>query len=420
MILREIYYYFKKNKHMIILLVFQVSIFLILFGTFLSFSSELHYGKTNIEKTYHNKVIYQLLDGYFDPDEFLDFRKKEDSLDILKEYYTKLNTAKSFDYLSMYNQAIGIENTEKISSTISSDTIDPYQKTNAFQLNLMAQNFFDLQTEKGRPFNKGDFVDKDIIPILIGNDLADTLSLGEQLNAFYYNKKVKLEVIGVLTKNTFIYFNGDSEFYLDDYIVMPYVDYGMPSSKDDEEFQKIVYFAMINGYPVTDIGKSNSINVHNELESISQASGFHNYLFLGSNPNIQPYRGLVNIINSNYNLVLQLFAVCFLLNSIIICTQLLFLQTKRLPSLAVHYINGASPQIFVKQFFCEIGLIFFLGYIISGIILNKFLKITDIPGNIILFFTALTLSICASILPIFKLYKTELILLLNREEKHIQ
>lgn len=418
MILQEICYYFKKYKPIVILLICQITIFLVLFGTFLSFSSELHYGKANIEKTYHNKVIYQLLDGYFDPDDFLEFRKKNNSLDILKKYYNKLNSANSFEYLSMYNQKISIENTNF--STILADNDETYQKMDAFQINLKVQDFFNLQAEKGRLFSEKDFNDNETIPILVGNNLIDVFSIGEQFHAFYYNKKVKLEIIGILSPNTFVYFNGDPEFYIDNYIIMPYIDYKAPLTKDDEEFQKIVYFAMINGYLVSDVGSKYSVNVHNELETISQDSGFDNYLFIGSNPNIQPYRGLVNIINSNYKLVLQLFTLCFISNSIIICAQLLFLQAKRLPSLAIHYINGASLKMLIRQFCYEMGITFFLGYGISVIILNKILQITDTSGNIILFFTAIILTICSSIFPIFKLYKTELIFLLNSEERHIQ
>lgn len=109
MITREIMLYYRSHKVENIVLICQIAAFFILIGTFFAFTSEAHYGKSNIERAYKDKAIYQLIDGYYDPDEFESFRAEPNALNILKSYYNALNNAVSFQYLAMFNQNIIID-----------------------------------------------------------------------------------------------------------------------------------------------------------------------------------------------------------------------------------------------------------------------------------------------------------------------
>ncbi len=394
-------------------LICQVTIFFMLLGTFMAFSSEIKYGKNDLERIYENKAIYKLLDGYFDPDEFTKFREQKSALDVLKKYYNKLNTASNFKYLAMFNQKIIINNfMERIPQATEG-------KINSFQINKQAHDYFNLAVSKGRPFSLEDFKDNgNIIPVLMGSNYGENFSVGDRIEALYYQKEVTLEVVGILQQNTFLYFNGDSEFYLDNNIVLPYIDYNEPKTDFEEWFQEIVYFAMINGHILIEIGDEFANNMMTEVEIIAQETGFYNYLFIGANPNIQPYRGLINVINSNYSLVKWLFAFSFCLNVITICLQLYLMQKRRLPALAVHYLNGASLSNLIKQFSCEILTIILIAFVLNQIVLNYILKVADAETFIFLGITAIVLTFCISIFPIYKLIKFELISLINSEEEH--
>lgn len=420
MLFKEIFYYFRSNKIITAFLVCQTSLFFVLLGTFISFTSEMHYGKDNLEKVYEDKSIYQLLDGYFDPDEFSAFRKQAGSLDIIKNYYKELNSAKNFKYLAMFNQGVFADNSTLNNLDFITQNDSSAIKINSFQMNLHAHDYFNLTVSEGRGFVEEDFENKDdVLPILIGSKYAEYFNVGDCIPVLYYQKEITLRVVGMLDENSFVYFNGDPEFYLDEYFVLPYINYTEPESGFEEEFQKIVYFAMINGYILTENSDAASNDMMAELESISQKTGFYNYLFIGSNPNFQPYRGLINVMNSNYALVKAFFGFSFFLNTITISLMLYFEQKKRLPSLAVHYLNGAAVSAIVKNIICETLCIIGFAFILSQILLGYVLKINDAVSQLFLLITAVVLTFCVSILPVYRLVNTQLTALLNNQEENL-
>lgn len=419
MILRELYYFFKSNKLVIVTSIFQISIFFILLGTFLSFSNEVMNGKNNIEKIYKNKAIYQLLDGYFNPDEFTEFRERENSLDILKNYYNELNSASSFQYLSMFNQKLFTDDLKGVFPDIQMMEGRTTKVLDSFQINKQAYDYFTLSIVEGRQLSSEDFLDRgEIVPVIIGSNYKKYLAVGDTFEAIYYQKEVLLEVVGILQPDTFLYFNGDPEFYLDNSIIIPYVNYNNPKTEFEQWFQKIVYFAMINGYISIPIGDDFTNNMKEELEVIAHRSGFYNYLFIGSNPNTQPYIGLINVINSNYDLVKLLFYFLFFLNVVTICLQMCLIQKKRLPSLAVHYLHGASLSYLIKQFSCEVITTIVLAFVLSQIGLRYVLMIFDPRALILLSIVGIFLTLFISVFPIYMLIKFDLVSLINNEEEH--
>lgn len=268
--------YYRSHKVENIVLICQIAAFFILMGTFFAFTSEAHYGKSNVERAYKDKAIYQLIDGYYDPDAFEDFRAEPNALNILKSFYNALNQAAGFQYLAMFNQNIIIDDMngafpkeQTISNSRSSKRVD------AFQVNEQVCEYFEWNIIKGRAFQKGDFHDHgNVMPVLMGSSYIDTFEVGDRLTAAYYQKEVKIEIIGFLKENTMVYFNGDPEFYLDQYIILPYINYDAPETEFDEWFQKIVYFAMINGYISISSGDVYTQNMMMELEAISEKIGF--------------------------------------------------------------------------------------------------------------------------------------------------
>ncbi len=402
MIIRELIFYYRSNKFHTIWLIFQISAFFVLNGTFFAFTSELQYDKWNIENMYKNKDIYHLLDGYYEADKFSEFIAKPESLTLLKDYYNELNTAKCFQYLAMFNQEIKLDDEKLVKS---------------FQMNKQASDYFQLVVKKGRTFCQSDFENNGAkIPILLGSDYSNEFRIGDTISADYYLfYPVSLEVVGIIQEDSFVYYNGDSEYYLDDSIIIPYINYGTPKTELDKNVQIMVYFAMVNGFVSIDSDKESVSDMMMEIEAISEKTGFYNYEFVGSNPNVQQYRGLINIVNRNYNLVSMLLLLSFGVNTVTIGFQLYAMQKKRMQAMAIHYLNGAKTRDIYKQFNLEVFMIIFSATIASGIILGC-LNILDAKIIVITAFLATILMVCISFMPIYELINIELIQLLNRED----
>lgn len=392
---------YRDNKIETVILICQISIFVLLTGTLLAFTSEAHYGKTNLEKAYNDKIIYQIIDGYTDPDEFEAFRAEPNALNIIKNYYNELINANTFDYLAMFDQSVKSDDLHDIKT---------------FQMNKQAVNYFNLNVVNGRQFEEKDFCDNNnVIPVLLGNIYKGSFKVGDTISVTYYQKKIQLQVIGFLRENTMVYFNGNPEFYLDEYIIMPYINYNDAKTEFDEWFQKIVYFSMINGYISVDSEDIASQNMKMELESISEKTGFYNYLFIGENPNVQKYRGLINIINKNYELIIGLWFLFLLANFVIFSAILYMIQKKRMYIVAIHYLNGATRKQILKYMFVQVSVIVALGTIIGWRMLTA-LKIQE--GMIIAVTTlmALILTIWGMYNMEMKLKKVDLLQLINGEE----
>lgn len=416
-IVRELLFYYRSHKTENIVLICQMTAFFILIGTFFAFTKDAHYGKSSIENAYKDKVIYKLIDGYHAPDAFEAFRSEPNALSILKNYYDALNNADSFQYLTMYSQSITIDDMNDVFLLESAIDNNTHSKTiDAFQMNEQAFEYFDLNVIKGRLFQPDDFDDTgNMLPVLMGSSYMDIFEVGDQLPAAYHQKKVTLEIIGFLHENTMIYFNGDSEFYLDQYIILPYINYNAPTTEFDDWFQKIVYFAMINGYIAISPGDSSTRSMMMELETISEKTGFYNYSFIGSNPNIQQYRGLINILNKNYDLVLSLLILSFLINMVMLGFQIYMMQERKLHIMAIHYLNGATLQSLIKQLVMEILLAVCLAALSGWIVLVR-LKISNMLIMLVFLIITIILTVGMSLISIYKLKNSELMLILNQED----
>ncbi len=411
-IMREVLLYYRSHKVENIVFVCQITVFFILMGTFFAFTGEAHYGKSNIERTYKDKAIYQLIDGYYDPDAFTAFRSEPNALNILKNYYHALMNAESFQYLAMFDQSITIND---VNGAADSDG-GRSKEAEAFQMNEQACQYFELNVIEGRAFQQGDFDDNgNVMPVLMGSSYMNAFEVGDRLPATYYQKEVELEIIGFLRENTMIYYNGNYEFYLDQYIILPYIHYDAPQTESDESFQEIVYFAMINGYISISSGDAHTQDMMAEMEAIAEKTGFYNYVFIGSNPNLQQYRGLINILNKNYDLILSLLILSFLVNMVTLGVQAYMMQQRRLRMMAIHYLNGATLQSLMKQIVMEVLLVIGLAAFLGWNVLVR-LKISNIVILLIFLMIAVTFMIGISLISICKLKNAELMLTLNQED----
>ncbi|MGC6585006.1 ABC transporter permease [Paenibacillus sp. Dod16] len=428
MILNNLKFYLRKYLFLVLVLYVQITLFLITFGTFVTLIKEIDFESEDLQQIYDGKAIYQLIDGYYDAEEYQEFISENDYITRLKNFYNGLNTATEFQYLAMYDQAIMIEDTkipsdayhgyergnEKIQTTINNKS---YTVAKAFQLNNQALNFFNLQVSEGQLWDKDDFQnEQNEIPVLLGDTYRNYYEIGDVTKINYYNKMVNIKVVGFLNPNSKVFYQNNTEFYLDKYILLPYIEWNSkPTTLIDEKFQQASYFAMINGYVVTNNDISGNQVVMQRIEAIAQNSSFGKYSFIGLNPHFNQYRGLMTIISEERNLVVAIFLSFMILNIFLINTILFLQQKRRLSTFAVYYMNGSTRIQLVFIQWIEIALIVFLAYITNYILLNQVMMIGDITVQIYIFILSILLSIIACFLPTYQLLRNHMITSLNND-----
>lgn len=427
--LKELFFYFRKHKIITVISYFQITTFLILLGLFLSFINALNYEETGLKKVYEKKAIYQLIDGYYDGDDFSSFTSKSDSLIKLKNFYTSLNNDDNFRYLTMMDQYIGITNKNipeifvqghengagfqqvKINNNL-------YTPIKSLQMNQKSFKFFNLDISEGRKWEDNDFNDtKDFVPVLLGDSYKKIYKIGEKFTINYYLKDIDVKVIGFLNQNSKVLFNGDPEFYLDRYILLPYLNYNAPVSKEDYRFQTIAYFAMVNGYVVTDNDQSKIRSMMERIKVISEMSSFENYSFIGLNPHLQQYNGLMMVIQENRDLIKIIFFISFGLNLFLLSLMLFLQQKRRLPLYATHYMQGATEFNLIIQQWLEISSIMLASFFTYVLILEELLKIGSYKIHLMLFILLFIISIILCFISSYQLMHKPLTeyLLINEE-----
>lgn len=410
MILNELKFYFKKYKFITIVLYLQISLFLIISGTFLAFVNELEYESKSLQQVYEGKAIYQLLDAYYDGDKYSQFINQPDYLNDLKEYYNQLNESKDFQYLAMFNNHILLND-----KRVTGEFVEGYEQGNSqpqvevenilytpvksFQLNKQAVDFFNLSVSDGSLWNEK--TDKDLdgnMPVILGNSYKQIYKIGDTASINYYNKLFNVKVIGFLKENSKVYFNNNTEFYLDNYFVLPYLDFEEPASENDEKFQQISYFAMINGYVVTDNDPEKTQTAMQRIDAIAQKSGV-GYSYIGLNPHFQKYRGLMTVLQEDKWLVQSVFIITTSLNLLVFIITMILQQKRRHSYLWVHYINGATKKNLVISQWIEICSIIFVAYLTAFIILSQILKIGDLLTYAFLFLLSFLISVIVCAFP---------------------
>lgn len=408
MVLRELRHYLNNHKATVTFLVLHLTAFFVLVGTFSAFISELNHESKNLQTIYKDTAVYQLLDGYYDGEDYQKFISNNNYLNILKNFYKELNSTTDFSYLAMFNNPILLRSSYSLeqfaysanpTSSIPSGT-DAFSEVKSLQVNEKVSDFFKLETDEGQLFSNQAFgPPQDIMPIVLGYSYKPFFKVGDETEISYYGEKIKVQLVGILKKNSKIYYQHNPEFYLDDHVLIPYRSYDDPISAEDELFQRTNYFAMNNGYIVIENSPSASQVMVQRVESISKKTSFGSYSFINLNPHFSKYRGLLTVMLENKALAITIFSTALILNLIIISIMFLLQQKRRFSAFYIHYINGASENFLLRKQKFEIGFIFLLAYLISGIIISNIgIGKGDTLSLLYMFFLSLLMMIIIYIL----------------------
>lgn len=425
--IKDLYFYLKEYKYIAGGIYIQTTLMLILLSAFLFFIAYLNIEDKFLKDTYDGKAIFQIIDNYVEEKEDL-FFNNEDYLNITKNFYNNLNNNNNFNYLSIIDQPIFIKdnNIENIfyegydegfePNKIKLNT-DSYVAIKSIQMNQNAFDFNKLNIELGRAFNTKDFEynNDNLVPIILGQDYINKFKINDILEMNFLEKDLKGKVIGFLSSDSTTISVNSLNTSLNRYIILPHMNFSTPMNELDSTFQKRTYLQRISGFIVTKDIKSDIKNMKQEVEKISQKTGFKEYLFLGENKYMTEYKNIMLLLSENKSLIAIFLSMIFLLY-IFITSLILYLQNKkRLSYFSTLYLIGLSKkQILFKQWI-ELIIIFNMSYVTYQFIMSKIFVLVDIKINLLLFIFLYLLSILITFITSYNLIDNNIKNSLNSE-----
>ncbi|ARC57675.1 hypothetical protein AS850_11390 [Frondihabitans sp. 762G35] len=307
--------------------------------------------------------LYGLIDDLRDPDAFSAFRDSVPDLDRLAAFYSALSDDDELAFLSSFDQPVPIQDFRGGSPFeegygTDAHTRGPYldERTGretldvkALQINREAYEFYRLTTSTptSLPWAAIDY-DAATTPLLLGSDYEGVYDIGDTVRGTLYFKEVTFEVAGFLEPSSSIFYHDDIDFFLDDYIVIPYPERLPAASEATKDFAGILAFAMING----DIAAPKHLSADDviaRLSSLATATGFDEYTLLNVSSYLVQYTLTKRVIDSNLGLVLALEVAVAAASLVAIHFLDRFLFARRTPRLLAAWLAGCPPRRLFAQ-----------------------------------------------------------------------
>lgn len=357
------------------LTIFSFIIFLIYFtllGILFPFLNSVPLENGGFKTVSSQNDLYKMIDNFYDPDKFYDFRNDASNINILSNFYNQLNISEDFDVLTSFNQCISVTdfkgdnkfyyNSEEFIETHPSSKVN----IKSLQLNQDAYIFYNIKTDENIEISWNDIsYDDKNIPILLGSDYKKYYKSGDIIKGNYYSKDMNFEVIGFLKNNCSIKYKSIHDVNIDTYMIIPYPPI-LWEVKKDFQFESILYFSMIN----CDILPSvNETKILKNIKEISQKTGFAEFSLVGiDNFQIQNIELLLFIQEYKNIVIILMISIFILINVIGVKVLQIILKEKK-----EHYIKNF---IFYTIILYGIALLFSI--FCSVLFLKKILPISII------------------------------------------
>ena len=78
-------------------------------GVFVPFIASIQQSNGGFKTLSSQNDFYKMVDNFYDPDEFYNFRTDNQNINILANFYNTLNASSNFDVLTSFNQAIAVD-----------------------------------------------------------------------------------------------------------------------------------------------------------------------------------------------------------------------------------------------------------------------------------------------------------------------
>lgn len=288
--------------------------------------------------------MYRLTDRLTDPELFEQYRESRENIEKVTLFYDSLeqDAPDGIQLLSAFDQAMPVADfaggktfehgygTEGFVQGRYEDPILDQQVVNvkSMQLSQSTFDFYKLAGQIGSDLDWG-AVDYDSasIPVLLGSNYNGVYAIGDQLTVDYYSKPTQMRVAGFLQPNSSMFYQGDINYFLDDYLVVPYPRSitGLPES--DQTFYGILAFAMLNADIAVSRNQPDGA-VFRALQSASNSSGFDHYALLSVPSYLTQFNSVRTLIKENLALVLTV-EVLVAAASLVMCASLTVSMTRR-------------------------------------------------------------------------------------------
>lgn len=386
------------KRHFIALFSFIIfSIYFALSGVFVPFFASIPQSNGGFKTLSSQNDFYRMVDNFYNPDEFYNFRTDSQNINVLAKFYNELNTSNNFDVLTSFNQAIAVDdfkgdqrfyyNSDEFINNNQSPTIN----IKSLQLNQNAYDFYNIKVEENSEiiWNTISYKD-DHIPVLLGSEYKSFYKVGDIITGNYYSKNTNFEVIGFIETGCSINYKNTSNIILDTYMLIPYPPTLWEVNEPDFQFESLLYFAMINCDLLPFVDES---QVLKNIKSISDETGFSDFSLVGiDNFQIQHIELLLFIQKHH-----MLFIIGFLIIFILLNILCLYLFNRFLKSICNQpTLHKNYNRIFMLNIVIPYGFAFLLGTSLATLYIKKLLPISIVIGIIALFLIYLINYLCLS------------------------
>ena len=264
--------------------------------------------------------MYGLIDGLTDPTMFSQYRESTENIQKVTTFYDALtqNAPEGVQLLSAFDQPMPVEDFAGgetfeddygVPGAAQGPYVDPFTNkqvvdVKSMQLSRETFEFYNLAGQGGTDLD-WDAVDYEskTIPVLLGAEYEGVYAVGDQLAVDYYFKPTRMQVAGFLPPNASMFYQGDINHFLDDYLIVPYPTSITASPDSDRDFSGILAFAMLNANIAVDQGLSDD-TVFKALEDAAAISGFEHYVLLNVPSYLTQFSSVRALVHDNFAVVL--------------------------------------------------------------------------------------------------------------------
>lgn len=348
-----------------------------------------------------NTKYFKLSDNMYDFNEEKKFFEDEKSFYNIKKFYEEIKESKDYRFLVNIHQPIEIVDFKGDNkfcysyqrSDIKNDKFEidnkKYTRVKNLSVNDKVINEFSFKASEGRLFKDKDYIlnsKKDIIPVIIGSNLAEFYNIGDKFTAWLYFDDLEFEVVGILEKNTYTLDNDGEILYLDDYSVTPSLELNFETdNKKDYEAQISTYLSKVSGIIATE--KNTAISdLIQKIDNLRSKYDIFDFSIIGVHKNT------IDLLKNNANKNLEInIIISFVMLTFTIISSVCILSCKvkrNMRDYGIYLLNGATKNNIYLYIISELILLFSTSMGIAYL-LNSIIFMGIIPYNII------SLFICA-------------------------
>lgn len=280
-----------RLKKGIYLLLLQISMIV-----FTLCPSVLYYGNLTIKGLSTTPVIVEepsaprysvpLSDSYGRNGQSLDqFLNSEGVLKDLVEINHQLNHSENFAYYQLTEASIYYEGDytgrasticggEEYRNQTDIETGELITSLNSMEISESLSDQIQKRLKAGRSFSEGDFslTYEDVIPVILGNEYRETLSIGDKLKLRYYLDEIAVEVVGFLEEGAIMKL---PSFYseIDGYMVLPDIKIPKENYEKQRKNDIIMMLEKCEGY----LGLYRTDDFAQTIEELKSISGKYDF-----------------------------------------------------------------------------------------------------------------------------------------------